>query len=244
MMDMIKKGTRHFATYNRQTVLILGFNAPSNTVYLVNPAMMPGDEATELLALATGPTAQAADTLAVMLQSVTHGKSGQPWLAHLWANRAWMGTTFPDNLSDMDQNQKNFFKGFGVSLNPETAKPEETHHVVRTTQNQPLVESAGSNEPPIALVDLGAVDDDEQGDMDAGDDGDTELAGKMDLLIQAVTVLAKNIKENTQEVNRVLKRVPKSPGRPPKNDPKKPRIVTGRPTPDAVFSAPQISQTA
>ncbi len=237
MLDMIKKGTRHFATYSRHTVMILGYAAPSNTVYLINPALMPGDEAEELLRIAVGPTAQGADTMAMVLKDITHQKSGQPWLTHLWNNKGWMGTTFPDNLTDMDQDQKNFFKGFGKSLNPETAKPEETHHVLRT----PEVVAESIPVSPIAEEELNDLGGEEMG----GPSDTSALEEKLDKIGDVLLMLARNLEKNTAEVNRALKRVPKSsgrgPGRPPK-DASKPRIVTGRPTPDSVFSAPEIVQ--
>lgn len=235
MIDVVKKGTRHFATYNRHTMIIIGFHNPTNTVYLINPGAMPSDQADELIRIAIGNAAQQSDTLAPILQNLTHSKSNQPWLAHLWQNKSWMATTFPDNLSDMNQDQKNFFKGFGRSLNEAEEKPEDTHHVIR--QPQAKVETT---EVPVAPV----VDDELPVVSEGNYSGDTRgltvtpvADPRMDALISAVTNLVKVVDNQSKEINRVLKRVPKAPGRP--KGPAKPKVVNGR-TVDAAIPPMEI----
>jgi len=230
MNDVIPKGTRHFATYNRASVMVLGFHAATNNVFVVNLEQLPYDEANELVRLAMSPVAQKSDTMATLLANQTHSKSGKNWLEIIWGNKGnrWVGSTFPDNLSDMNQDQKNFFKGFGRTLDESVVATEEQaekNHSFRS-QTQPLL-SDPVPVSPIALEEAKIF----QNEAPVQATGNTEV---VEMLRKQNEDLMKTLMSQQITIDRLTKKVPvkSKPGPKPGT---KPKIVTGRPTPAAVF---------
>lgn len=246
MTNIIEKKTRHFASYNRQSVMILGFHADTNTAYVVNLAAMPLDEAEELRRLAVSPTAQKSDTMATILQREVHPKTGDSWLAHLWANRTrWLGHTFPANLTDMNDDQKSFFEGHGRSVVEDTPTQTETHHVFRASPGSAAEAPAPVREAPMALVEENEVPETTSvpspsvGATTSGTrtDGVDVLADKLDRLTNA---LLDGMAAQNRAITALAAKIPGRPG--PKPGSKAKKVVTGKPTPVEVF--PDMNGTA
>ena len=245
MNDMIPKGTRHFATFQRASVMILGFFAKTNTVYYVNLDRLPHDEMNELLRLALSSEAQKQDTMSLALQNQPHSKTGRSWLEHLWNNRQqqWVAGTFPENLSDMNPAQKNYFKGFGRSLTEE--ETPDTNHVFK----KPLEAPTPASEPPVSPVVLEEINEApvptpavvptsvpiQTGRTPSVTDEEVVF------LRRQVSSLTKTLESQQNEIAKLIKKIPGKPGRPSNEQKAKvEKVQTGKPTPVGIIGALQV----
>lgn len=115
----------HFGKWRDEEVVIAGHKESINQVLLVRLNALPSDEKEHLVKIAASDAAQQEDYLVNILERVNH-KSNRKWVEHIFehlrrGNSAFQSVSLKD-VQEMNQTQKNFFKGYGEPVNPANAK--------------------------------------------------------------------------------------------------------------------------
>jgi hypothetical protein len=115
----------HFGRWRDEEVVIAGHKESINQVLLVRLNALPADEKEHLVKIAASEAAQQEDYLVNILERVNH-KSNRKWVEHIFehlrrGNSAFQSVSLKD-VQEMNQVQKNFFKGYGEPVNPANRK--------------------------------------------------------------------------------------------------------------------------
>jgi len=147
---------RHYAKWNQEEVIILGYNNKMNDCIIVRVTALPVDDQVHLRQIASSTYAQTQDFLMPLLQSQMHA-SKYDWLRYLLTRLARNDKTVVKvplkDLSEMNPEQKAFFGGWGKSTSkPESAKaplgsPE--HNEQAQQEQQALVDLPGGVQEQI-----------------------------------------------------------------------------------------------
>lgn len=117
---------RHYAKFQREEVIVLGYNKSMNDVIIVRVTGLPVDDQMKLRMIASSPTAQSVDYLIPILEREAHA-SGYPWLRYLLTRMARNDKTvirIPfKELTDMNPEQRAVFAGYGKPAQPEVEAP-------------------------------------------------------------------------------------------------------------------------
>jgi len=115
----------HFGRWRDEEIVIAGHKESINQVLLVRLNALPADEKDHLVKIAASDAAQQEDYLVNILERVNH-KSNRKWVEHIFehlrrGNGAFQSVSLKD-VQEMNQVQKNFFKGYGEPVNPANRK--------------------------------------------------------------------------------------------------------------------------
>ncbi len=122
------ESVRHFGKFQNEEVVVLGYHGSNNSAMIVRPSALPGEEQIELRKIAASTSSQKRDILIPVLQGITH-RSGSDWFTYL-ANRlrghnpATLLVPMKE-LTDMNESQQAFFKGYGTSIEGVDAEVQE-----------------------------------------------------------------------------------------------------------------------
>lgn len=140
---------RHFGKFNREEVVILGYNKTTNTVMICKITGLPADDQVELRKIAVSPESSMMDYLIPQLQRLPHANSKSSWWDYLVRNymnkRGGLIIAYPlKEITDMNPDQLSFFKGYGRSVSDINKNSEE---VAVTTDTTPVAVAAPAQAP-------------------------------------------------------------------------------------------------
>lgn len=215
---------RHYAKWNQEEVVILGYNNKMNDCIIVRVTALPVDDQVHLRQIASSAYAQSQDFLMPILQSQMHA-SKYDWLRYLLTRMARNDKTVVKvplkDLYEMNPDQKAFFGGWGKS----SSKPEATKAPLGSPEhNEQARQAQIVADEEQALVDLpGSVQ--EQGNSGAPaaqPDGMAQIAQALGALAESQAAMASSLEKLTAKVKppravrktvkkRVTRRAPAKP---------------------------------
>lgn len=148
---------RHYGKLRGEEVVILGYNAGTNQLMICRVGGLPSDDQVTLRRIASSPVAQKSDYLIPILSHEQH-KSGRDWFnflaGQLKANRGVVLTIPLKEVTEMNQSQRAFFKGYGKSAE-DAVVAEDNVPVVDVDVDYdevPAPRSAQSNDVQLAML--------------------------------------------------------------------------------------------
>lgn len=117
---------RHYGKYNREEVIVVGYNKGNNALMLVRVNALTMDDQNALRTIASSEVAQKTDYLVTLLSHEPHPATKEDWFSFLCKHPSrkhvlLMGIPLKE-VSEMNKDQLAFFKGYGRSVqNPGTA---------------------------------------------------------------------------------------------------------------------------
>lgn len=117
---------RHYGKFQREEVVILGYNKSMNDVMIARVTALPVDDQMHLRQIASSTHAQSQDYLIPVLQSERHA-SGTDWFTYLYSrlvrnDKSVIRVPFKD-MSDMNPQQRALFGGYGKPVQEEPEAP-------------------------------------------------------------------------------------------------------------------------
>ncbi len=157
-MNLSPTSFRHYGKWQREEVIVLGYNDKMNDVIIARVTGLPVDDQVHLRQIASSENAQKQNYLFPVLLSERHA-SGKDWCTYLLNrlasnDKSVMRVPFKD-ISDMNPEQKAFFGGWGAPVQPEEAPPvlgsPEANQAAAQAAQEALVDLPGTvSTPPAA----------------------------------------------------------------------------------------------
>lgn len=149
----MERYSRHFGLASskngeRKDIIILGYNHVNNSVMVVDIDSLPGDDANELKRLALTTEAQRSDYLIPILEKTSYRNGTKSWWEYLCSllKSKQVGVMSFLHVAEMNQEQKNFFKGYGLSAEELENRNEQPK--VRSSKQQ----TADTNEKMTSIL--------------------------------------------------------------------------------------------
>ncbi len=125
-MNLTPTSFRHYGKWQREEVIVLGYNNKMNDVIIARVTGLPVDDQVHLRQIASSQNAQQQNYLFPVLLSERHA-SGKDWCTYLLNrlasnDKSVMRVPFKD-ISEMHPEQKAFFGGWGAPVQPEETAP-------------------------------------------------------------------------------------------------------------------------
>lgn len=139
---------RHYGKWQREEIIVLGYNSKMNDVIIARVTGLPVDDQVHLRQIASSQNAQQQNYLFPVLLSERHA-SGKDWCTYLLNrlasnDKSVMRIPFKD-ITDMNPEQKAFFGGWGAPVQPEVPTP---------VLGSPEANTAAAEAAAKAMVDL------------------------------------------------------------------------------------------
>lgn len=117
---------RHYGKFQREEVVVLGYNKTMNDVIIARVTGLPVDDQMHLRQIASSTHAQTQDYLIPVLQGERHA-SGTDWWTYLYSrlvrnDKTVIRAPFKD-ITDMNPDQRALFGGYGKPAQPEPDAP-------------------------------------------------------------------------------------------------------------------------
>lgn len=149
---------RHYGKWQREEVIILGYNSRMNDVIIARVTGLPVDDQVHLRQIASSQNAQEQNYMFPVLLSERHA-SGKDWCTYLLNrmasnDKSVMRVPFKD-VSEMNPQQKAFFGGWGAPVKQETeapvlGSPEANDAAVQAAQEALVDLPEGMTKGPVA----------------------------------------------------------------------------------------------
>ena len=144
---------RHYGKFQREEVIILGYNKGMNDVMIARVTALPVDDQMHLRQIASSLHAQNQDYLIPVLQSERHA-SGTDWFTYLYSrlvrnDKSVIRVPFKD-MQEMNPQQRALFGGYGKPVQEEPEAPPLGSPEHNDAAQQALVDLPQAVESPAA----------------------------------------------------------------------------------------------